>query len=360
MNVARRQQGAALIAVMLLIVVVLAVLTRVFFRQGVAVERATRTLHGEQATLLALSGEAWALEQLRKDASKGDTDNLAEDWALPLPAMPVEGGSLSGQLEDLQARINVNRFTGWNTEKYLRLQPPELRSDLSLFRQLGQVLSVPLSEDQLAALVDWQDPDDEPLPGGAEENEYLLKSPAYRPANGALVDIDELYTLAGFTPALVAGLKPYLVALPADAATINVNTASVTVLMALHPSIGRTEAEALVALREEAPWTSVDAFYDSLASILGLVDGSEAQILVDGESFSPVGVASHYFLLTVNVSLGAANVQMQSLIHRQSASAIGVIARSLRYLPDIAGAEAASGKESNSGLKNTINKAAER
>jgi general secretion pathway protein K len=332
------QQGAALIAVMLLVLIVLALLAGIFFRHGIAVERSSRILHGEQAVLLALSGEAWALGKLLDDASKGSVDSLDEEWALQLPPLPVAGGTLEGNLQDLQARININRFTDYGSEKFRQLQAAEGNSDLTLLRQLALVLNTPLSEEQLAALVDWQDADDLPLPGGAEQNEYLLQTPASRPANGALAGMDELAQVAGFSPALVALFKPWLVALPVDARTINVNTADLTVLQALHPDLDRGAAEALVAVRQQQPWRTTAEFYESAAAALRLADGASAQVLLEGDNFVPVGVSSNYFLLTLRVQLGTANLVMESVIQRQSGSAIGVLARTLRFVPETAAA----------------------
>jgi general secretion pathway protein K len=341
MNVAtarRPQRGAALIAVLLLVMIVLALLTGIFFRHGVAVERSTRILHGEQAVLLALSGEAWAIGKLRDDINRGNVDSLDEEWALQLPPVPVDGGTLAGSLQDLQARININRFTDYSNEQFMQLQTGEGRSDLALLRQLALVLNAPLSEEQLAALVDWQDADDLPLPGGAEQNEYLLQTPASRPANGALAGIDELAQIAGFSPALVALLRPWLAALPVDARTVNVNTADLTVLQALHPTLDRGAAEALAVVRQEQPWRSTAKFYESAAAALRLADGASAQALLEGDNFIPVGVSSNYFLLTLRVQLGTVNLELESVIQRQSASAIGVLARTLRFVPETAAA----------------------
>lgn len=56
-----------------------------------------------------------------------------------------------------------------------------------------------------AAILDWRDDDDEVTTGGAEDQEYLLRRPAYHCKNGDFESIDELRLVANATPELLYG-----------------------------------------------------------------------------------------------------------------------------------------------------------
>jgi general secretion pathway protein K len=58
------------------------------------------------------------------------------------------------------------------------------------------------------SLLDWQDSDDEALPDGAEAPFYAKQG--ITPRNGALQSIDELGAIRGFTPQVVARLRPFV------------------------------------------------------------------------------------------------------------------------------------------------------
>ncbi|MCW5557242.1 MAG: general secretion pathway protein GspK [Verrucomicrobiae bacterium] len=56
-----------------------------------------------------------------------------------------------------------------------------------------------------AAIVDWRDEDDEVTTGGAEDQAYLLRRPAYHCKNADFESIDELRLVANATPQLLYG-----------------------------------------------------------------------------------------------------------------------------------------------------------
>ena len=57
--------------------------------------------------------EAWAADILRQDlVDSPDSDHLGEQWAIELPPLPVDGGTIVGRLEDLQGRFNLNNLVG--------------------------------------------------------------------------------------------------------------------------------------------------------------------------------------------------------------------------------------------------------
>ena len=351
----QKQHGAALITVMIMSVIVMAILANVFYRHGINAALTRQNLHSEQAALLALSGESWAVQVLKEDDP--DIDHLDETWAIGLPILPLEGGSIAGQLEDLQGRFNINRFQNYSGGNLNAAANSQRNSEFTMLQALAEALEIQIFQHDVASLIDWLDADNHPLPGGAEANEYLLQQPPYRPANGPLVNIDELLLLANMDAERLAVLRPYLNTLPDDTTTgshstaVNVNTASVPVLQSLHPDIDISTAENLLELREQNPWQTVNDFYDDIAPALGLPRGADAKSLIEGQPqtpadnnntsqhptvVTPVVVKSSYFLLTVYVELGRNRIALESIIHRKTPDNVIVLARTLRYIPNVA------------------------
>ena len=62
----RYQSGVALLAALILMLAVVVILGNIFYRHQIDITQATSSMHGDQALLLAMSGEGWA-QQLLSD-----------------------------------------------------------------------------------------------------------------------------------------------------------------------------------------------------------------------------------------------------------------------------------------------------
>jgi len=91
------------------------------------------------------------------------------------------------------------------------------------------------------SLIDWQDPDDEALPDGAEAPFYAKRG--IMPRNGYLKSIEELSLIRGFTPEIINRLRSFVTVEP-DALPFNPRTAGAKALAAMGDTIGAvTEIE---------------------------------------------------------------------------------------------------------------------
>ena len=54
------QSGVALLAALILMLAVVVILGNIFYRHQIDITQATASMHGDQALLLAMSGEGWA------------------------------------------------------------------------------------------------------------------------------------------------------------------------------------------------------------------------------------------------------------------------------------------------------------
>lgn len=123
-------------------------------------------------------------------------DCFQDLWALELPEMPIEQGSLRIRIYDENAKINLsilaNEFVD-STMYYTITQ--------RFFMNMG----LPL--DLADAIIDWVDIDDARFPYGAESADYYqnLKSP-YKAKNNAMDSINELLLVKGITPEIFYGM----------------------------------------------------------------------------------------------------------------------------------------------------------
>jgi len=299
-----RQNGVALITAML--VVSLATITAVSMtsEQQIFFRRTENVLYHEQAYLYLLGAEDWARHVLIRDRKKNNTDSIKDDWAQVLPALPVEGGSIAGVIEDLQGRFNINNLASGDDKSV----------DFQRFKQLLKNNEIP--ESVANAVLDWLDADqDTRFPDGAEDVEYMQGERSYRAANRLMQSTSELLQVKGISYEQFERIEPALVALQ-QTTTINVNTAPITVLQMLAPDLTAADAETLIKDREKTPFSSVDEFVKN------------SNIPKKKLNTSGLDVKSQYFVVKAFAKIGHANAQLQSMLFRPDANTVKTLARS--------------------------------
>lgn len=302
----RKQSGTALVTAMLIVAIASVASAGLLERQRIDVRRTDNVLTLDQAFVYARSAEVWAGQVLIRDAGENKTDSLLDTWAGLLESIPIEGGALSAQVFDQQARYNLNNLvddSGKASDK-----------DMEAFQRLLAALQ--LDSTLASAIVDWIDADVNAGVAGAEDVDYLALDTPYRAANRPLTSISELLRVRGITEEVYEKLKPYVTALPVRTA-INVNTAEVPVLMAAVKGLDEGSAAAIIEKRTE------EVFADD-ASFRG-------QQALEGLEVGEISVNSHYFMIEANVQYGRSRVRQHTLIERQDTEnkkAIIVVARS--------------------------------
>jgi len=293
-----RQRGVALVTAVLVVAIASIIATSMLKRQNFDTQRTANIINHEQAVAYAIGAEHWAGIELGKDARSNGYDYLQENWAYELPALPIEGGFISGSLEDLQGRFNLNSV----------LDPLQAER----FSRLCQALGV--DPGFIPALQDWIDADTEERVNGAEDDSYTLLLPPYRAANHDLADTSELLLVKGVTVQDYNILMHYVSALPGGIET-NVNTALPVVLQSLANDLKPQDVETLVAARDDRPFQDVERFVK--------------QTVFDEKGMQEdyLTVSSQYFLLTANVMLGNAPLTLQSVLYRSPTGIITVIQR---------------------------------
>ena len=300
----RSQSGVALIMAVLIVALATILAVNVGFKGFMDQRRIATRYALDQGFQVAVGAEAWAADSLRRDGAQGGPrrqDHLAEEWATPIPPIPVEGGELSGYLEDMQGRFNLNSL--------VVRQGDQLQPDPLAVRRLERLLEILELETKWAGVIaDWIDTDGQAgFPDGAEDAVYTSQTPAYRTAEMPITRASELLALSEFGIERYRKLEPYVTALPIGT-PINLCTAPPQVLDALVEgqrqfTLGRDN---VADLRKERCHPTLQEFESALSN-------EEKTELIQGRV---VDEKSSYFRSTVWVTIGTTQFTLYSLLYR--------------------------------------------
>jgi general secretion pathway protein K len=297
------QRGTALITAMLVVALATAIAASLTWDLFLDQRRAFSRVAVDQGLMVSLGGEAWAKKILRDDAQDNQVDHPGESWATQIPPLPIEGGQIQGRMLDLNGRFNLNNLI----DAAGATDPVAVEG----FRRLLLVLEL---DGRLAdRLADWIDLDIEPnFPDGAEDSDYLSRTPPFRAANRPITSVSEIMLVyPEFGQAAYNRLRPFITALPRGT-RLNINTASPEVLLTASESLGPTEAQRIAFDRPETGWDSIEQLGDMIP-----VDARGA-----------LGVTSNWFRLSLRVDIGTQRFTMYSLLHRDAAGSVATVIRS--------------------------------
>ena len=288
-------RGAALFAAMLTVSLVAMLAAGAVWQQWRTVEVESTERQHAQAQWLLLGALDWARVILREDARSGNpdapTDHLAEPWAIPLREARLStflsansnssaGGStgttdnsgilsnstsddslaqqvyLSGQISDLQARMNVTNL--------LQGSQIDLKS-LQAFERLFEALNLPIT--QLNTLA-----------------QGLVAAQLQKDGAPLMPQRVSQLTWVGLTPQNLVTLTPYITVLP-NRTPVNLNTAPTVVLYASVAGLSLSDANRLADQRAQNPWSGLDAFQKAAGKPVN-VDGTHS---VNSRFFEVVG-----------------------------------------------------------------------
>lgn len=287
------QRGVAIITAIFYTVLASVLAVSLVSTLQLEIRRTGNVIDNDRAYVFGLGVEAWVTQLLlRDDANK---DSLDEDWAIVLPPITVEGGQISGRIEDMQGRFNLNNLV---------IEGKRSEPDVQRFNRLLQVLGI--TAEITPAVVDWLDDDAEPsFPDGAEDDAYYGQPVPYRAANRLMASPSELRLIKGVTPEIFAQIEPYVTALPQRTA-LNVNTASAPLLATIVEGMTLADGETLIELRDEESFPAVDQFLQQ-----EVFQGKDIQ----REALS---VTTEYFLVDAQTQYGErGKLRLFSLLQRK-------------------------------------------
>jgi general secretion pathway protein K len=242
----RGERGFALVLTLIITALMVALLVEMIHQVTVDVSISRGYRDGQQASLLAESGVTGGTKLLQSSLSGKEQTSLSDTWAAPIK-LDDETGSIEIAIVEESGKICINDL----------VQPREDDTfTQAALNRLGKRLQIP--EDRWNALADWLDSDGSPRTNGAETPYYQTMKPPYAAHNAKLATFAELSLVRGFTPEMMAALRPYVTVYAAQPGAphspVNINTASKEVLLALDEGIDERMAERIMEERRLKPF----------------------------------------------------------------------------------------------------------
>ena len=312
----KNQQGIALITILVMVALATILAATIAKKQSNTAENTAYLIRQDQSLLYAKSAEAFFSELLVQDAQdSAQVDHLGETWAKPMPAFPVEDGYISGELQDESGKFNLNNLVKADGTPDENVQ--------KWFEKLLVRVGLPAELSQ--AVIDWQDPDDQPNGAmGAESSYYQGLQPPYLAPNTQFHSIEELKRVRGFEGKNFDLIKPYISALPTTQSTkININTAPALVLASIDEKLDQH------AIEEQLKAKFAKMEYFNSANDLWSLDAFK-NIDPDNKQrvMSLLDVKSNYFQAHIEVLLSERKRQFSSSLMRKDKQ-VFVYSRSL-------------------------------
>lgn len=279
----KNESGFALILTLVVTALMVAVVVEMIHQVYVDTSLSRNFRDGQQASILAESGVTGGAKLLQLGISGRNYTSLSDRWATPIK-LDDDAGSLEITVAEESGKININGLVQPNGEYE--------QFTLAALRRIGTRLEIP--QDVWGAVADWIDKDDLPRSGGVESPYYRsLKSP-YSSSNDKLMTLTELSLVKGITPELFGRLRPLLTIfsdqLGAPLATININTASKEILIALDDRIDDRMAERIMEERRLQPFQST-AELSRVSGLDTVAIGLVGKISVKGNLFKITSIA---------------------------------------------------------------------
>lgn len=335
-----RQRGAAIITALLVVSLAAMLVAGILWRQQVQVRRIENQRLLAQAQWVARGALDWTRLILRAEADTSPmVTHLSGVWAVPLAktslsdflgkigeAQADEGAQtyVSGAIEDAQGRFNLHNLVLIPAPGILQLNMVQIMAFQRLLQSLGfdGQLAKPVALQVRAGLLQsatrFQMPPNSfggtppPQVGGTASTNQPGLAGGSDPSNAAalqMTSVDSLLNVPGFTPDIVARLRPFVTVLPTQTA-VNMNTASAEVIAAIAPGMSLSSARAFVARRQAVFFRNSGEVDLALrgAGALPATDASSGQI--------PTDVTTSYFFIHGRVQHQRAEIDRTTLVYR--------------------------------------------
>lgn len=239
----RRSRGVVLIAVLFILLLAISAVTLFLRRAAIDGRLIGNQDYSARAEGLARGGVRLAMalvieDRLAEEQRAFRVDALDDAWAQARATdlNTPDGGTLRLTIEDAGARLDLNALFDKGAPKDPATEPYLIALLTKIAQEIPETAEQhDYDPEELAHnLIDYVDADEEKVKGGAEDEPYQERDPPSKPANRALLSVDELGLVEGFDAALVEALRPYVSVFPIHADGINVNTAPPWVLALLY------------------------------------------------------------------------------------------------------------------------------
>ncbi len=252
----KSERGVALLAVLLGIALMTLVVVDFAMTSGLGFVSAANQANELRAYYFARSGINIGLALLAADeraktnqtsTTSQPAETLGDAWAMPFPAMPLEGGNVSLSIVDEARKLNINQMVDQNGV-------PNLAA-IQRVERLFTFLNVDPA--LIPGIVQWISPANASVSGGIGADYYLGLKPPYQPRGGPMPTIADLQMVRGFNEAIFNRVIPFLTVMPEN--QVNANTASPQVIASLEPELTEDQqlVEEIIMARQVRPFAAV-------------------------------------------------------------------------------------------------------
>ncbi|ADG17196.1 type II secretion system minor pseudopilin GspK [Paraburkholderia atlantica] len=334
-----RERGAAIISALLVVALSAILVSGMLWRQQVQIRRIENQRLLSQAQWVARGALDWTRLILR---SEGDTSAgityLGGLWGVPIAKtrlsdflgqigeVRAEQGAatyLSGSIEDAQSRFNLRNLVASPAPGVTQISAEQMAAyqrllvSLGLSGQLAKVTALHvragLSQSATRFQTGTSISSSPQVGGGGMTGGNFTNQPGIEDGDDnvgvaplLMIGVDSLLDIPGYTPEIVAKLRPFVTVLPTVTA-INMNTASAEVIAAVVPGMTVSQAQALVARRQTV-------FFRNAGDVqLALTAAGVQSTSIDPNQFD---VNSSYFLVHGSVQHERAEVDRTTLVYR--------------------------------------------
>ncbi|MFM0741544.1 type II secretion system minor pseudopilin GspK, partial [Paraburkholderia xenovorans] len=341
---AKPQQGAAIISALLVVALSAILVSGMLWRQQIQIRRIENQRLLSQAQWVARGALDWTRLILR---SEGDTSAgityLGGLWGVPIAKtrlsdflgqigeVRAEQGQetyLSGSIEDAQAKFNLRNLVSNPAPGVMQLNLSQIGAyqrllvSLGVNSQLAQSTAVQLRASLAQSATRFQtvtagaaaSAPIAPVQGGGTGGSFT-NTPGLEDGDNnsdvaplQFISVDSLLDVPGYTPEMVARLRPFVTVLPTISA-VNMNTASAEVIAAIVPGLNLSAAQSLVARRQTV-------FFRNAGDVqLALSATGAPAAAIDP---SQMDVNTSYFLIHGRVQHERAEVDRTTLVYRDA------------------------------------------
>lgn|SRR3990167_7337915 len=286
----KQERGVVLVIALLIVALVAGMSVVMMARMSRDTARTMMIFRYVTAEFRAQGSLIWAMDQLRRNWDSQKNNKPIDVMPTASPVDEVEGYKIGSQIDDMQARFNLNNLSDFDAQADFK----------RLIRLLDQKVSDQAATNIARSVAFWIQT------SPSSDDQYYLDLPRpYHAAHRLMFNMSELNLVRGMTPSLFQALSPYITALP-EQTKINVQTAEVPVLMMLSPGMRLETAKKIIEWRSKTPFLSTTQFL-GLSFIKNL-----------GISPEKITVTSDYFLVTSIVSIENQRLLLYTLCERKS------------------------------------------
>lgn len=264
----KNQCGAALITALMILAICAALATFMLANQRLLIRQSQLVLSSDRLSAMLDGVQDWAIEMVEKAQDINKIKPLSKT---------LNDISLNGKIYPLSGKFNINAL--------------EQEENIPRFALLLQTIDKSMDKSQAidiaSSVNDWLFGD------GHTDKSYAKFNPPYRASHQRLVNLSELRLIRGINlklyTKLVLGDEAYLTALPDNNSPVNINYASIPVLMTIG-DLSLSQATELFRCRQVVGhFNTVDEFISRCAN--GVRHLNRDRVTTDNGYFLLVGSA---------------------------------------------------------------------